>query len=167
MFRVVKWSIRYRMVDVASTTEFHRLESGTASNRYQWDIVRVSIGMPISNLIKSVYLRRLFQFRSGYLSAVELLTSFQQTDSVVADIKTTYWHFRLAFADIDIDFYMMLNDRRGISSRILSVDIVGHINLRHRMVDVVSTAELHGIYIDTTSGAISTLHKNNDIETIS
>ena len=24
-----------------------------------------------------------------------------------------------------------------------------------------------GIYIDTTSGAISTLHKNNDIETIS
>ena len=35
------------------------------------------------------------------------------------------------------------------------------------MVDVVSTAELHGIYIDKTSGAISTLHKNNDIETIS
>ena len=35
------------------------------------------------------------------------------------------------------------------------------------MVDVVSTAELHGIYIDTTSGAMSTLHKNNDIETIS
>ena len=32
------------------------------------------------------------------------------------------------------------------------------------MVDVVSTAELHGIYIDTTSGAISTLHKNNDID---
>ena len=35
------------------------------------------------------------------------------------------------------------------------------------MVDVVSTAELHGIYIDTTAGATSTLHKNNDIETIS
>ena len=26
---------------------------------------------------------------------------------------------------------------------------------------------ISGIYIDTTSGAISTLHKNNDIETIS
>ena len=77
------------MVDVASTTEFRRLESGTASNRYQWDIVRASIGMPISNLIKAVYLRRLFRFRSGHMSAVELLTSFQQTDSVVADIKTT------------------------------------------------------------------------------
>ena len=50
MFGDVKWSIRYRMVDVASTTEFRRLESGTASNRYQWDIVRASIGMPISNL---------------------------------------------------------------------------------------------------------------------
>ena len=35
------------------------------------------------------------------------------------------------------------------------------------MVDVVSTVELHGIYIDTTSGAILTLHKNDDIETIS
>ena len=30
-----------------------------------------------------------------------------------------------------------------------------------------STAELHGIYIDTTSCALSTLHENNDIETIS
>ena len=62
---------------------------------------------------------------------------------------------------------MMYDDRRGISNRILSIDIVGHISLWHRMVDVVSTAELHGIYIDTTAGAISTLHKNNDIETIS
>ena len=49
----------------------------------------------------------------------------------------------------------------------ISIDSIGHISLRHRMVDVVSTAELHGIYIDTTSGAISTLYKNNDIETIS
>ena len=35
------------------------------------------------------------------------------------------------------------------------------------MVDVVSTANLHGIYIDMTLGAISTLHKNIDIERIS
>ena len=48
-----------------------------------------------------------------------------------------------------------------------SIDTVGHISLRHRMIDVVSTAEVHGIYIDTTSGVISTLHKNNDIEAIS
>ena len=47
----------------------------------------------------------------------------------------------------------------------LSISLVTY--LRHRMVDVVSTAELHGIYVDTTSGAILTLHKNNDIETIS
>ena len=70
-----------------STTEFHRLESGTASNRYQCDIVRASIGMPISNLIKTAYLRRLFRFRSGYLSTVELLVSFQQTGSVFAISK--------------------------------------------------------------------------------
>ena len=42
-----------------------------------------------------------------------------------------------------------------------------HIGPIDQMIDVVSTAELHGIYIDTTSGVISTLYKNNDIETIS
>ena len=148
-------------------SEFHRLESWTAWNQYQCDIVRASIAMPISNFIKIVYLRRLFRFRSRYLPAVELSTSFQQPNCVVVDIKTTKWYLCLAFTNINIDIYMMSNDQRGISSRILSIDIAGHISLRHRMVDVISTAELHGIYIDTTSDAISTLHKNNDIETIS
>ena len=44
---------------------------------------------------------------------------------------------------------------------------IGHISLRHGMVDVVSTAELHDIYMETTPGAISTLHENDDIEAIS
>ena len=84
------------MVDVASTTEFRRLESGTASNRYQWDIVRASIGMPISNLIKAVYLRRLFRFRSGHLSAVEWrfgLSTFRSVDALVCWCfgMSTFW----------------------------------------------------------------------------
>ena len=34
------------------------------------------------------------------------------------------------------------------------------------MVDVVSTSELHGIYMDTKSGGKSTLHDNDNIETM-
>ena len=49
----------------------------------------------------------------------------------------------------------------------LSISLDTYLSDIECMVDVVSTAELHGIYIDTTPGAISTLHKNNDIETIS
>ena len=66
-----------------------------------------NIGMPISTFIKMIYLRRFFQFRRRYVSAVELSTSFQQLNSIVADIKTiTKWHFHLGSADMNIDIFI-------------------------------------------------------------
>ena len=153
------------MVDVVSATEFHRLESWTASNRYQCDIVRGSIGMPISNFIKMVYLRRLFRFRSRYMSAVELSTSFQQPNSVVADIKTTKWHFRFVFADINIDIYMMQDTEVELAvESYLSISLATYFSDIERLT---SFWQRHYMVSLSTSGAISTLHKNNDIETIS
>ena len=58
-----------------------------------------------------------------------------------------------------------MTDMEAVESY-LSISLATYLSDIDRMVDV-STAELHGIYIDTTSGAISTLHKHNDIETIS
>ena len=68
------------------------------------------------------------------------------------------------------DMYLIWNDPHGISDRILSYRCrtgryICKVSLQHRMVDVVSTAELHGI--DPTSAAISALHQNAVIETIS
>ena len=61
----------------------------------------------VSTFIKKVYLRRLFRFRSTYLSTVELPTSFQQPNSIVADIEAiAKWHFRLGFAGMNSDIYI-------------------------------------------------------------
>ena len=49
----------------------------------------------------------------------------------------------------------------------LSISLATYLSDIVCMVDVVSTVELNGIYIDTTSGAMLILHKKNDIETIS
>ena len=81
--------------------------------RYAWMSVQyrslypANIGMPIPTFIKMVYLHRLFRFRSRYLSAVELSTSSQQPNSIVADIKKiTKWHFHHGFAYMNIDIYI-------------------------------------------------------------
>ena len=154
MFDGVKWSIPHRMVDVVSATEFYRLESWTASNRYQCDIVRyirptsecryrllskwyiyvriivsatefaklyspTSANNSIFAGVQNIFVHKIFPqhrplsneqrqklmwFRSINLSSVELSTSFQQPNSIVADIKTiTKWHFHLGFADMNID----------------------------------------------------------------
>ena len=124
-----------------------------------------NIGMPISTLIKMVHSRRLFRFRSRYLSAVELSTSFLQPNSIVADIKTiTKCHFHVGFADMNIDIYL---EKHFIYRYRSDIDCkIGHISLRHGMNDVVSTSELHGFYMDTKPGGKSTLHENDDIETM-
>ena len=88
------------------------------SMRHRW-LHLANVGMPISTLIKMVYLRRLFRFRSRYLFAFELSTSFHQPYPIVADIKTKRWQNSIFISGLQIWISISIsNGRRGISSKI-------------------------------------------------
>ena len=86
-FGNVKWSIRHRMVDVGipSPRELNGMKSISMRHRsgqhHNADI----------ELIKIVYSRQLFRFRSKYLTAVELSTSFQQPISIWCRMTDVEW----------------------------------------------------------------------------
>ena len=82
------------------------------------------------------------------------MSTFQQPKRIVADIKTT--------KDINIDILYRMTDVELALESYLSISLATYISEIEWL-----TSFPHGIYIDATLGAISTLHKNNDIETIS